>query len=169
MLRSATKIQNTHGNTGACGFTLIELTMAMAIIAVLTSISIPAYTGYRDKINDSQAITDILSIEVEIQRIYTETFHYPATLDDIASRLPNNRLPNDPWGRAYVYLNIVEGGPGINGQVRKDHQLNPLNSDYDLYSLGKNGVTKTQITQRDSVDDIIRARDGSFVGLASNF
>jgi general secretion pathway protein G len=53
--------------------------------------------------------------------------------------------------------------------VRKDHALNPINSDYDLYSLGKNGVSKKQISQKDSVDDIIRARDGGFIGLAADF
>jgi general secretion pathway protein G len=54
-------------------------------------------------------------------------------------------------------------------EVRKDHKLNPINTNYDLYSMGKDGVTKMQITQKDSVDDIIVAGDGGFVGLASDF
>lgn len=60
-------------------------------------------------------------------------------------------------------------GPGGKGKARKDHKLNPINSDFDLYSLGPDGVSKTQLTQKDSLDDIVRARDGGYVGLASEF
>jgi general secretion pathway protein G len=44
-----------------------------------------------------------------------------------------------------------------------------LNSDYDLYSVGKDGLTKPQITNKDSLDDVIRANDGRFIDLAANF
>ncbi len=43
-----------------------------------------------------------------------------------------------------MYLNLFnKQGKGGN---RKDKKLNPLNSDFDLYSMGKDGVSKTQIT-----------------------
>jgi general secretion pathway protein G len=74
----------------------------------------------------------------------------------------------DPYGNAYVYLRIQGGGPGKGG-VRKDRKLNPINSDFDLYSIGKDGETKTQLDNKDSLDDIVRANDGGFVGLAANF
>jgi general secretion pathway protein G len=154
-------------NAGVRGFTLLELMFSIAIIAVLTAIAVPSYTGYIDKAKNATAISDILIIQLESERLYTNTFRYPTTLSDISANLPNNGI--DPWGKAYVYLNIVDGGHGIKGQVRKDHKLNPINSNYDLYSMGKNGVSKTQIDNKDSVDDIILARDGSFVGLASDF
>ena len=73
----------------------------------------------------------------------------------------------DPWGHPYQYLKI-EGSKG-KGDVRKDHTLNPINSDFDLYSMGRDGVSRTQISNKDSLDDIIRANDGGFVGLASDF
>jgi general secretion pathway protein G len=47
--------------------------------------------------------------------------------------------------------------------------LVPINSTYDLYSMGKDGKTKAPITAQDSRDDIIRANDGLFIGLASDF
>jgi general secretion pathway protein G len=73
----------------------------------------------------------------------------------------------DPWGNPYVYVNLtaIKG----HGKARKDRKLNPLNSDFDLYSMGKNGVTKPQITNRDSLDDVLRANDGAFIDLASKF
>ncbi len=55
------------------------------------------------------------------------------------------------------------------GKMRKDKFLKPLNSDYDLYSVGKDGESKRQLDNRESRDDVIRAVDGMYVGLASEF
>jgi len=149
------------------GFTLLELMLALGVLGVLTAIAIPSYQTYRDKVNIAIAMADISDIMQMIERYYVSTQQYPATLADVSSTLPNNGI--DPWGNAYVYTNIFNGGPGIKGQVRKDHALNPINTYYDLYSMGKDGVSKTQITQKESVDDIILARDGQFIGIAADF
>ena len=73
----------------------------------------------------------------------------------------------DPWGNPYGYLNLSESG--ARGQARKDHALVPINTDFDLYSKGKDGVSVGPLTAQPSRDDIIRAADGRFVGLASDF
>jgi general secretion pathway protein G len=52
---------------------------------------------------------------------------------------------------------------------RKDRFGVPINSDYDLYSMGKNRETMDSLTTPKSYDDIVRASDGMFVGLASDF
>lgn len=158
---------NIGGRKAGAGFTLQEILIALTVGAILIAIALPAYTSYVDKARNKAAIGDLLKIQTQIQEFYTEQFRYPTDLTEIASRLPNGG--NDPWNRPYVYLNIANGGPGIMGSVRKDHALNPINSDYYLYSTGKDGVTKKQISQKDSVDDIIRARDGGFIGVASDF
>jgi general secretion pathway protein G len=56
-----------------------------------------------------------------------------------------------------------------NGKARKDRFLVPLNTDYDLYSDGPDGKTASPITAAPSQDDIIRASDGSYVGVAADF
>jgi len=73
----------------------------------------------------------------------------------------------DPWGNPYQYLNhsTMKG----NGKARKDRFLVPLNDDYDLYSMGQDGVSVSPITAKPSQDDILRASDGSYLGLASQF
>ena len=154
-------------NTQKGGFTLLELMFGVAIISLLTSIAIPVYRGHIEKTDNNNAIRHIYEIQVCIERFYTENFSYPADLAAIANCLPNQGL--DPWGNPYEYLNIIDGGPGIKGQVRKDKKLNPINTNYDLYSMGKNGVSKKQLDNKDSVDDIVLARDGAFVGLSSDF
>jgi general secretion pathway protein G len=156
-----------RNNFGGHGFTLLELLLALAVIGVLCAIAIPVYNGHIAKMKINTAITDIYQMQSCIERYYTETFQYPPTIETIASCLPNNG--NDPWGNAYVYLNIINGGPGIKGKVRKDKKVNPINSLYDLYSMGKDGDTKIQLDNKLSVDDIVLGRDGGFVGLASDF
>ena len=44
---------------------------------------------------------------------------------------------------------------------------NPVNTDYDLYSLGADGQSKPQFKFKTSQDDIVRAYEGSYVGLVS--
>ena len=55
------------------------------------------------------------------------------------------------------------------GKMRRDRFLKPLNSDYDLYSVGKDGESKRNLDARKSWDDVIRAVNGLYVGLASEF
>ena len=154
-------------NAGGRGFSLLELLLAITIIGILSAIAIPSYRGYLDNNKVQTAISDIRYIQVCIERYYTETFQYPPTITTIASCLPNNG--NDPWGNPYVYLNIINGGHGIHGQVRKNFATNPINTLYDLYSIGKDGQTHVQVSNNGGKDDIVLGRDGAFVGLGKDF
>lgn len=75
----------------------------------------------------------------------------------------------DPWGNPYQYLNIANGGNRIRGRVRKDRNLVPLNTDFDIYSMGPDGESRPPLTARHSWDDIVRASNGSFIGIASDY
>jgi len=61
------------------------------------------------------------------------------------------------------------GPPGPPALPRKDRFLVPINSDYDLYSKGKDGQSNAPLTVPVSHDDIIRAANGAYVGVAANF
>lgn len=60
-------------------------------------------------------------------------------------------------------------GGTTTGQARKDRFLVPINSDYDLYSMGPDGKSTSALTAKISQDDIIRASDGLFIGRACDF
>jgi general secretion pathway protein G len=155
-------------NSGGRGFSLVELMFSIAIIGVLGAIAIPTYTGYIKNTKNDAAISDIKAIRLCIDRFYHVGFKHPASITDIPANCPpNNGL--DPWDNGYVYLNIIDGGNGIHGQVRKDKNLNPINTLYDLYSKGADGLTHKQLDNKDSVDDIVLALDGTFIGISSDF
>ncbi len=61
-----------------------------------------------------------------------------------------------------------EGGSNI-GEARKDGNLVPINTNFDLYSMGRDGKSKPPLRAKDSLDDIIYANDGDYIGLASDY
>ena len=75
----------------------------------------------------------------------------------------------DPWGRPYQYLKFPDASKGPPAGARRDRFLVPLNSGYDLYSMGLDGETRLPLGSKASLDDVIRANDGGFIGLASKF
>jgi general secretion pathway protein G len=142
------------------GLTLVELLIAIAIIAILASIAIPSYEDYKEKARVTQAVEDMASISLHIGQYWQDARAYPDTLADVGQN------KTDPWGNPYQYLNLDKNG---NGGARRDKNLNPLNSDFDLYSRGKDNKSKLPISQKDSLDDVLRANDGKFMDLAKNY
>ncbi len=76
-------------------------------------------------------------------------------------------MPKDPWGRPYVFLNIIDDQPNKDA-ARKDGILNPLNTVYDPYSQGEDGDSKGPLNAKASRDDIVRANNGSHIGLGED-
>lgn len=120
--------------------------------------AIPQYAKAVDLARVARAIGDIEAIALEL-----------SSLDSLPTSLAavNRAAYLDPWGRPYVYLKL-EGVKG-NGNARKDHFLVPLNSDFDLYSVGKDGLSSPPLTAKASADDVIRANNGGYIGLAERY
>jgi len=150
------------GSSGTRGFTLVELLIAMAILMTISAIAIPNLLSAKDSANLAKAVGDIHSIETDIIGYQSTNGQLPDTLADIG-----DDTILDPWGNPYQYLNhaTVHG----NGHVRKDRFLVPLNSDYDLYSMGKDGQSASPLTAGVSQDDVIRVGSANYIGLASQF
>ena len=163
--------------THPAGFTLIEVMMVIAIMGVLASISVPNYVKYREKSRIEAAIAEMRFIEKEIVSFGVDNGKLPDNLSEIGM---DKVL--DPWGRPYNYLRFQasdedkddkgkgkKDDKGPKGKPRKDHSLHPINTDFDLFSVGKDGKSTAPLTAKISQDDIIRANNGGFVGLVSNY
>ena len=144
------------------GFTLVELVLLVAMIGILSAIAVPSYSSYIKKAKISEAVADIETISLEIEIFKAGNPGLPANL----ATVPGINLL-DPWGNPYQYLNF-ETAKG-KGNMRKDRFMVPINSDYDLYSMGEDGLSVPPLTAKSSRDDIIRANDGQFVGLAVQY
>jgi general secretion pathway protein G len=144
------------------GFTLIEILLVMAIVGTLSAIAVPKFHDAVDKAKVARAIEDISALQADV-------IGYAAGHDSLPVSLvqAGRGAMTDPWGNLYRYVRFDPKG-GV-GQARKDRFLVPINSDFDLYSMGKDGQSAPGLTAKPSRDDIIRANDGSFIGLASNY
>jgi general secretion pathway protein G len=147
------------------GFTLIEVMIAIAIVGILASIAAPNYIKYKEKARFVVAITDMELIEKKIALFVVDKDEMPDDLSEIGM---DKVL--DPWGNPYNYLKIQgNDGKGKGFKPRKDHSLHPINTDFDLYSVGKDGKSTAPLTAKISQDDIIRANNGGYFGLVSNY
>lgn len=156
--------QRLEGRALYGGFTLIELIIIIAVIGILSAIAIPTYASYKEKQKISACKLDIKTIDTAIRNYFTENNGYPDTLADV-----NLAGMRDPWGNPYQYLNIAGSGKKTPGGARKDHFMVPINTDFDLYSMGPDGMSVAPLTAKASRDDIIRANDGQYIGPASEY
>jgi len=157
----------TRGHSQQCAraFTLIEILITLAIIGTLSAIAVPTYQSRVDEQNISTAIADIALIDGWVARFQAERGRPPDTLAETG--LPAKL---DPWGRSYQYTRLAGlSKADQDAKCRWDKNEKPLNADYDLYSMGKDGQTKPKITHADAHDDIIRAHGGAYIGLACEY
>ena len=145
-----------------CGFTLVELIITCAIIVTLTAIAIPSIAAAIDNAKIGKAVGDLHSIATSIIGYDAVQGQFPNALSDVGF---GNF--NDPWGNPYQYLNFAD----VNGKgkMRKDRFLVPINSSFDLYSMGQDGQSVPPLTAKPSQDDIVWASDGAYIGLASEY
>ena len=108
------------------GFTLIELMVVLAIIGVLAALIVPNVLGRADDARITAARTDVGNLMQALKLYKLDNQRFPTgeqglnalTLKPTTEPVPSNwkpyldKLPNDPWGRPYQYMN-----PGIKGEV----------------------------------------------------
>lgn len=127
-----------HSKHRAAGFTLIEILVVVVILAILAAVVVPRVMDQPDQARVTKARQDVQALVTALNIYRLDNFAYPSTdqgLEALVERpagtppAPNwkaggyiDRLPRDPWGNPYQYLN-----PGLNGEI-------------DVYSLGADGA-----------------------------
>ena len=141
------------------GITILELSITMALIALLASIATPAISGYVERARNNRAIGEIGRVSIELYKWRTNNGGiFPANL-----AAANIVMDPDPWGNPYTYVNIDGGG------IARTSGGDPVNTDFDLYSNGPDGATAQSYDAGNSADDIVRANNGAFVGIAGDY
>ncbi len=110
----------------AAGFTLIELMVVLVIIGVLAALIVPNVLDRTDDARATAARTDIGNLMQALKLYKLDNQRYPTAEQGLqaliarpsAPPVPGNwrpyleKLPNDPWGQPYQYLN-----PGVRGEI----------------------------------------------------
>lgn len=141
------------------GLSLIELMIAIAILGIVGSLATQTYSDYTLSSRINNAVMQIRATELLIYDYRKSERRNPVNLAEVGV------TALDPWGNPYQYLDIMGGGK----TTRKDKNLTPINSDFDLYSTGPDGSSALPLTAKQSLDDIVRANDGAYVGVASGY
>ena len=127
------------------GFTLIELLVVLTIIGVLAALIVPNVLNRAEEAKVTAARTDISNLMQQLKLYKLDNQRFPSAEQGIealvrkptAGSVPPNwkpyidKLPNDPWGRPYQYVN-----PGIKGEV-------------DVFSFGADGQSGGEGTNAD--------------------
>ncbi len=117
------------------GFTLLEIMVVVAIIAILSTVVVVNLVGKVDDAKLARAQSDIQSLTSALQLYKLDNGQYPSTQQGLEALMqrpsgnppaPNwkpyvSKLPSDPWSQPYQYLS-----PGQRG-------------DFDVYSMGADG------------------------------
>jgi general secretion pathway protein G len=160
---------------GLClGYTLIELLVSLALVATITGIAVPVYKNHLENVAMEQAIIDVRMLEKELALFEAAFARLPSMYaPDYGLVALRKAPPLDPWGNPYQYLNYAEDEKhpvtGEPKNARRDHQDHPLNTTYDLFSMGKDGLFGLPLTNSKSADDVVRANDGLYVGRGDEF
>jgi len=139
---------------------LRDTIVVAATALIVASFAIPAFNGYVERSRVARAVSDIGTMSLKLHQ-------WQRNGNTLPSRLAEAGLTGvDPWGRPYVYVRAADAS---RAQLRKDGQLVPINTDFDLYSLGPDGVSALALPAAPSQDDVVRAANGAYIGLAANY
>ncbi len=145
------------------GYSLVEMLAVLAIMGLLAGLGLPRIHRSLERARVARAIGDIRAVQADLMALESQGQPLPATLAAIGRG--NLR---DPWGRPYVYFPFPPGR-GVPPGARRDRFLVPVNSTFDLYSLGPDGQSAPPFTAASSLDDVVRANDGGYIGPAGAY
>ncbi|HEX2829457.1 MAG TPA: type II secretion system major pseudopilin GspG [Burkholderiales bacterium] len=119
------------------GFTLLEVVVVVAILGLLAALVVPQVMRRPDEARVTAARQDVATLMQALKLYRLDNERFPTTEQGLAALATKpqatpvpaswkkggyiDRLPRDPWGNAYQYLN-----PGVHGEI-------------DVWSLGADG------------------------------
>ncbi|MEN3111480.1 type II secretion system protein [Uliginosibacterium paludis] len=99
------------------GFTLIEMIVAMAILALLLTIAVPRYFSSLERSKDAVLMENLKITRDVIDKFYGDTGRYPDSLGELVDKRYLRQLPMDPVTQSTQTWIIVPPEPPLRGQV----------------------------------------------------
>lgn len=108
------------------GFTLIEVLVVLAIIAILLSMVSPRYFEAVERSKETTLKHDLVGMRDAIDKYYSDTGNYPDTLDDLLSKKYLRAIPEDPiTGSDKTWIITPPTDTNVNGAVYDIHSGSP--------------------------------------------
>ncbi|MFA4889687.1 MAG: type II secretion system protein [Candidatus Omnitrophota bacterium] len=136
-------------------FTIIELLIVIAVIAILVGIALPRFKGMQDEGNIAKAKGELRTLQTAIESYYIHNSNaYPAALTTLTSAIPNiigSALPTDPFKVGTNYVLATDGATPVKYYV--------------IYSVGTAGTGTASVTTAgvasDSESSVIYVTNGA--------
>lgn len=119
---------------GDAGFTLIELMLVLVILATLTAIVLPKFTGRSQQAKITAAKTQIAQLEVALDAFEIDVSRYPTTAETLRALVDKPASDSEGWQQPYLRRDVPKDPWGSDYVYRYPGQYNKHG--YDLYSLG---------------------------------
>jgi len=99
------------------GFTLVELLVVLAILALLLTLAVPRYFSSIERAKDATLMHDLNTLRESIDKFYADTGQYPKTLDDLVEKKYIRKLPIDPITNSTSTWILLPPEPPLEGNI----------------------------------------------------
>lgn len=99
------------------GFTLVELLVVLAIVALLLTLAVPRYFHSVDNARETVLLDNLATARATIDRFYGDTGRYPNSLDELVEKKYLRQVPFDPIANSSTAWILVPPADGSKGAV----------------------------------------------------
>ena len=103
------------------GFTLVELLVVLAILALLLTLAVPRYFSSVERAKEAALKQDLNTLRESIDKFYADTGQFPRTLDDLVEKKYIRKLPVDPITESATTWLLVAPEPPLEGDIADIH------------------------------------------------
>lgn len=118
MKHRATRLKTPGTERPCCGYTLMELLVVLAIVALLLSVAAPRYFQSLDTARDTILMENLARVRETIDRFHGDTGRYPESLEELVEQHYLRTLPMDPVTESQTGWIVIAPQPPDKGAVK---------------------------------------------------
>ncbi len=121
ILSSKQKSNSNSNSNSNQGFTLVELLVVLAILAMLLTLAVPKYFNSLERAKEATLKQDLNTLRDSLDKYYADTGQYPNTLEDLVEKKYIRKMPFDPITESTTTWILDAPEPPIEGDIADIH------------------------------------------------